>query len=178
MFKLEHVNDLAEAYAIYQEAYEDSAAFAEKWQITIEEIYELVLPELEEKIKLLKENMENSFNYHCWKINEANMRIPWIEEEIKRLQDLKKSYQADIERRKEWIKFCMEATGTDKIDTDLNKISFRTSEQVVVLDGVELPDEYYRVKREPDKTKIKEAIKWWATIEWCWIVQNHNLIIK
>lgn len=72
----------------------------------------------------------------------------------------------------------MEATGTDKIDTDLNKISFRTSEQVVVLDGVELPDEYYRIKREPDKTKIKEAIKWWATIEWCWIVQNHNLIIK
>jgi hypothetical protein len=34
-FNLNSVNDLAEACAIYQEAYEDAGAFAEKWQITI-----------------------------------------------------------------------------------------------------------------------------------------------
>lgn len=177
-FNLESVNNLAEACAIYEEAYEDATAFAEKWQITIEEINDLVLPELKEKIISLKEGMMDSFNYNCGRINEANMKLPWIDEEIQRLQSLKKSYQTEIERRKSWMKFCMESVWMDKAETDLNKLSFRTTEQVVVVDWIELPDEYLRIKKEPDKTKIKEAIKWGAQIDWCGIIQNHNLIIK
>ena len=178
MFNLEWVNNLAEAYAMYEEAYEDSAAFAEKRQITIEEINELVLPELRDRIISLKDSMIDSFNYNCGRINEINMKIPWIDDEIQRLQSLKKSYQAEVDRRKSWMKFCMESVWMDKAETDLNKLSFRTSEQVVVIDWTELPDEYCRIKREPDKTKIKEAIKWWTQIEGCGIIQNHNLIIK
>lgn len=177
-FNLESVNNLAEACAIYEEAYEDATAFAEKWQITIEEINDLVLPELKEKIISLKEGMMDSLNYNCGRINEANMKLPWIDEEIQRLQSLKKSYQTEIERRKSWMKFCMESVWMDKAETDLNKLSFRTTEQVVVIDWTELPDEYLRIKKEPDKTKIKEAIKWGAQIDWCGIIQNHNLIIK
>jgi len=177
-FNLESVNNLAEACAIYEEAYEDATAFAEKWQITIEEINDLVLPELKEKIISLKEEMKDSLNYNCGRINDVNMKLPWIDEEIQRLQSLKKSYQTEIERRKSWMKFCMESVWMDKAETDLNKLSFRTTEQVVVIDWTELPDEYLRIKKEPDKTKIKEAIKWGAQIDWCGIIQNHNLIIK
>lgn len=177
-FNLDSVNDLAEACAIYQEAYEDAAAFAEKRQITIGEIEELVLPELRDRIISQKDAMVDSFNYNCGRINEINMKLPWIEDEIARLQSLKKTYQTEIDRRKSWMKFCMESVGMDKVETDLNKLSFRTTEQVVVMDWVELPDEYMRIKKEPDKTKIKEAIKWWEQINWCGIVQNHNLIIK
>ena len=177
-FNLDSVNNLAEACAIYQEAYEDATAFAEKWQITIEEIEELVLPELRDRIISLKDTMVDSFNYNCGRINEINMKLPWIDEEIQRLQSLKKSYQTEIDRRKSWMKFCMESVGMNKVETDLNKLSFRTTEQVVVMDWVELPDEYMRIKKEPDKTKIKEAIKWWEQIDWCGIIQNHNLIIK
>ena len=75
-FNLESVNNLAEACAIYEEAYEDATAFAEKWQITIEEINDLVLPELKEKIISLKEGMMDSLNYNCGRINEANMKLP------------------------------------------------------------------------------------------------------
>jgi hypothetical protein len=32
------------------------------------------------------------------------------------------------------MKFCMESVGMEKVETDLNKLSFRTSEQVVVMD--------------------------------------------
>lgn len=177
-FNLDAVNDLAEACAIYQEAYEDATAFAEKWQITIGEIEELVLPELRDRIISLKDTMVDSFNYNCGRINEINMKLPWIDDEIQRLQWLKKSYQAEIDRRKSWMKFCMESVGMEKVETDLNKLSFRTTEQVVVIDWVELPEEYLRIKKEPDKTKIKEAIKWGTQIDWCGIIQNHNLIIK
>ena len=75
-FNLDSVNDLAEACAIYQEAYEDATAFAEKWQITIEEIEELVLPELRDRIISLKDTMVDSFNYNCGRINEINMKLP------------------------------------------------------------------------------------------------------
>lgn len=177
-FNLEWVNSLAEAYVMYQEAYEDAGAFAEKWWITIWEIEELVLPELKDRIISLRDNMIDSFNYNCGRINEINMKIPWIDEEIQRLQSLKKQYQTEIDRRKSRMKFCMETTGTEKVETDLNKLSFRNSESVVIIDWVELPDEYYRIKKEPDKTKIKEAIKSGQQIDWCGIVQNHNLIIK
>ena len=178
VFNLEWINSLNEACQLYQEAYSDATAFAEKWQITIEEINELILPELRSKISELKEDMLASFNHNLWRINELNTLVPWIDEEIKRLQDLKKSYQWEIERRKSWIQFCMETTGTDKMETALNKLSFRSSESVVVNDWIELSDEFVRIKKEPDKTKIKEFLKWWGQIDWCWIVVNKNLIIK
>lgn len=177
-FNLDAVNDLAEACAIYQEAYEDAGAFAEKRGITIWEIEELVLPELRDRIISLKDTMVDSFNYNCSRINEINMKLPWIDDEIQRLQALKKTYQWEVDRRKSWMKFCMESVGMEKVETDLNKLSFKTSEQVVVMDWVELPDEYLRIKKEPDKTKIKDAIKSGTQIDWCGIIQNHNLIIK
>lgn len=178
-FNLESVNSLKEACELYQSAYEDAVWFAEKWQISIEEINELVLPELKEKILSLKDNMLESFNYNLSRINELNTILPWIDEEIKRLQDLKKSYQWEIDRKKSWIQFCMEATGTEKIETALNKLSFRSSESVFVSEWIELSDEFVRIKREPDKTKIKDFLKtqWWE-IDWCYIVTNKNLIIK
>lgn len=167
-----------EAAQLYQEAYEDATAFAEKWQITIEEIEELVLPELKERILTLRDNMKDSVERNVWRINELEMHITWVDAEIKRLQALKKTWEWESDRRKSWIKFCMETTWVEKIDTQFNKLWFRNSEQVVVMDWVELPDEYCRIKREPDKTKIKEAIKSGQQIDWCGIIQNHNLIIK
>lgn len=178
VFNLESVNSLKEACELYQSAYEDSAWFAEKWQISIEDINELVLTELKEKILSLKDNMLESFNYNLSRINELNLMLPWIDEEIKRLQDLKKSYQSEIDRKKSWIQFCMESTWTDKMETALNKLSFRTSDSVVVNDWIELSDEFVRIKKEPDKTKIKEFLKEWWQIDWCWIITKKNLIIK
>lgn len=177
-FNLESIKDLNEACQLYVEAYENAEAFAEKWQITIEEIEELVLPELKSKIESQKDSMLESFNYNLSRINDLNSMIPWIDEEIKRLQELKKTYQWEIDRKKSWIQFCMESTGTDKMETALNKLSFRSSESVVVTDWAELTDEFLRIKKEPDKTKIKEFLKWWWHIDWCWIVVNKNLIIK
>lgn len=59
-FNLAGINDLNEAAQLYQEAYEDATAFAEKWQITIGEIEELVLPELKERILALRDDMKDS----------------------------------------------------------------------------------------------------------------------
>lgn len=178
-FNLESISSLKEASELYQSAYEDSASFAEKWQISVDEIESLILPELKEKINSLKDDMLESFNYNLSRINDINMTLPWIDEEIKRLQNLKKTYQWEIERRKSWIQFCMETTGTEKMETALNKLSFRSSESVFVPEWIELSDEFVRIKREPDKTKIKDFLKtqWWE-IDWCYIVTNKNLIIK
>ena len=75
-FNLESIKDLNEACQLYVEAYENAEAFAEKWQITIEEIEELVLPELKSKIESQKDSMLESFNYNLSRINDLNSMIP------------------------------------------------------------------------------------------------------
>lgn len=58
-------------------------------------------------------------------------------------------------------------------------VSFRKSEQVNIEDGTELPEEYLRFKEpEPDKTKIKQALKEGINVSGCSLVENQNIQIK
>lgn len=181
-FNLDSVKSTNEASVLYMRAQEDPAYFAESFGISIEDV-PLVIEDLKERLTDLKESMVDSFEYHLGRVNEINLMLPWIEDEIKRLQELKKSYQTELDRRKDWIKFCMQATNTEKLETKLNKLSMRRTEAVVVSDSEEVINSltqlwYTRTKVEADKTKIKEAIKNWEEIIWCQIVENKSLIIK
>lgn len=60
-------------------------------------------------------------------------------------------------------------------------ISYRTSTSTEIdedLDLNTLPDEYKRVKIEPAKTAIKEALQAGEIIEGCRLVENTSMIIK
>lgn len=180
--KIADIKELNELAQIYQESYEDAWAFAEKWWVTIEDI-EDIQKDIYERLQEFKDDMIWNFNYNLRRINELNTYLPGIDEEIKRLQWLKKSYQWEIERRRDWIKFCMTATHTEKCETELNKLSFRSTKSVVVMDSEDVINNLTtlwltRIKVEADKTKIKEAIENWEQIDWCWIVENKSLIIK
>jgi hypothetical protein len=58
------------------------------------------------------------------------------------------------------------------------KISWRKSASVNVFDPGLLTDEFTKVKIEPDKTKIKEAIKVGKEVAGAVIVENNNIQIK
>lgn len=180
--RLEEINELNELNTIYEEAYEDATAFSQKWWVEVSDI-ETIITEMRIKIANMKADMIQSFNKNLERINDINSKLPWIDEEIKRLQQLKKSYMWEVERRKEWIKFCMNATDMNKVETALNKLSFRSFKSVDVADSEEILNElkdrwYCRIKVEADKTKIKEAIENWEELRWCAIVENQSLIIK
>ena len=66
-----------------------------------------------------------------------------------------------------------------KFETARVRLSWRTSESVEVSGIDALPDEYLRFKApEPDKTKIKAALKAGVELKGCTLVANQNLQIK
>ncbi len=85
-----------------------------------------------------------------------------------------------LDRLNQYIADCMNAAGKDKITDPRVRLSFRTSEQVVVDDMNELPEEFISTKitRTPDKTAIKQAIKMKNYLVGARLVRKQNLQIK
>ena len=84
-----------------------------------------------------------------------------VSNEIDRLKRLKAHLEREDGRVKEYLKKAMELTGTEKVQGISASISFRQSEQTVIDNEEELPEEYITVKTTytPNKTAIKAAIK-------------------
>ena len=81
---------------------------------------------------------------------------------IKRLQARKRALENKDQRLRDYLREQMARTGVTRIDavdaTWSARLERDRDESVVVPDGIDLPDELCRIKREPDKTAIKAAI--------------------
>ena len=77
-------------------------------------------------------------------------------------------------------KYLTGALNGQKFNTALCAISFRRSEKVEIDEESAIPAEYMNevVKRTPDKTAIKAAIKAGQEISGCRLVENQNISIK
>ena len=104
--------------------------------------------------------------------------IDLYDKEIKRLTERKKALQNAQDRVKTSLKNAMEEFNIVEIKGQTLKISFRKSESVEI-DNVDLLDERFkRVKVEPDKTAIKQAIKQGEQVIGARLVENNNLQIR
>lgn len=96
-------------------------------------------------------------------LKELDGREDLLEKEIKRLTAMKKACTDNKARMKGNIQAAMEAVGKPKIKTDKFSFSIKNNPESVVMDvktWQEVPEAYLRYKDpEPDKTKIKDAIK-------------------
>ena len=87
--------------------------------------------------------------------------IEALDNEIRRLTSRKKTLENNIKRMKEALRDAMIATGKTKFKTELFSFSVQNNPASVVLDTEDLdtlPNEFIRIKKEPDKTAIKEAL--------------------
>jgi hypothetical protein len=137
-------------------------------------------PELELALQINKDNFHSKSENYAYITKQFDGEIDIIDNEIKRLQQAKRSREKTIERLKATIELAMLTFEVDKIETPLIKISFRKSESVEVENVNELPNEYKVIKltESADKLKIKDAIKSGILIEGCSIKTNKNLQIK
>ena len=92
-------------------------------------------------------------------------------EYVKKLENRKK-------RLKQFLENYMNATNTEVIITDYAKINFRKSKAVVIEDESLLGEEYFIIKKEASKTKIKEAITAGKDVQGARLIENRNLQIK
>jgi len=113
-------------------------------------------------------------------IKDLDNDVEAIDNEIKRLTQLKKVRVNASERLKNTIANAMRLFERDEIKTPIVKLSFRASESVNVEDVNALPLEFKVVKvtEQADKTKIKEALKNGVEVVGCSISINKNLQIK
>lgn len=100
-------------------------------------------------------------------------------EEVKKEEAALKEKREKILRKVENITGYVDyILGGKKFETAKCSVTYRKSAKVVITDGVELPAEYTKIKVEPDKTAIKNAIKSGVQIDGCAIEETNNIQIK
>lgn len=104
-----------------------------------------------------------------------------IDEEIKRLQALKKSYTKKKENLSNYIKMCMIANNIKAIETPVGKLSIvNNAESVEIYDESLIDKKFIKTKVEEtiSKTDIKNAIKNGEEVQGARLVRNTRLAIK
>jgi len=103
-----------------------------------------------------------------------------IDNEIKRLQELKKAKVANQEKLKKMVTWAMQEMNLKKVDTALGVLRLRKSEQVIIEDAGKIPAKFITIKQEEliDKMGIKAALKNGETILGARIQENSNLNLK
>ena len=145
----------------------------------IEECEGVLTLELEEGLQINKEELVvKSENYvHVIKSQEAYLSA--IDNEIKRLQALKKQKEKAVDVLKSYLLQAVENFGT--FTSGFFTFSTRKSSSVEVFCDVnDLPKELkvIKVTETADKTAIKKALQSGEQIDGCAIIEKHNLQIK
>ncbi|MBE5750569.1 MAG: siphovirus Gp157 family protein [Clostridiales bacterium] len=91
-------------------------------------------------------------------IREMKSEIDECDAEIKRIKDIADKKKNAMERLKKALQDFMISNEIDKYESVKVKLSFRKSQSLEIEEGAILPDILMRIKREPDKTAIKEFI--------------------
>ena len=136
-------------------------------------------PELESALEINKAELEVKSIAYVEVIKQRESFNTRIDDEIKRLQALKKQNDNLILRLKNNLLNAVNLFGN--FESGFLKFSTRKSKQVEVnIDPNDLPKEFKTVKvtETPDKNAIKKAIEQGQDVTGCRIVENINLQIK
>jgi hypothetical protein len=108
---------------------------------------------------------------------EAQADIERLNNEIKRLKGIIDAKKKTVEGIGGYLAY---ALAGEKYDGPDFMVRFRTSEVVEIDEDAEIPEEYIRIKmsEEPDKAKLKQAIKNGKTFEGVSIKSKINTQIK
>ena len=114
-------------------------------------------------------------------IRNIDTDITALDNEIKRLQSIKKSKENKAENIKKYIKICLEETGMKGIETPLGSIKIRNNAPKVIIDDLDKVDSKFVIIEttlKVDKKAIKESIYNGEIIEGCHLERGTSLTIK
>jgi hypothetical protein len=135
-------------------------------------------PELEQALIITQENLQEKAINYGYVIKNFESEVDIIEEEIKRLNALKKARINAVEKLKTNISDAMQLFGILEVKAPTFKMNFRTSESVEIFEGLDNEFITEKVSYQPDKIAIKNAIKEGRTVNGAALVTNFNLQIK
>ena len=139
-----------------------------------------ITPELETALTINKEQLQSKAVDYCYVIKQLDYDCEQIDNEIARLNKLKKVRSNLTDRLKNTVSSAMQLYEVEKIETPLIKLSFRNSESVEITNEQQLDACFIVTKTvtTPDKKAIKDAIKNGEIVTGATISYNRNLQIK
>jgi len=139
-----------------------------------------ITPELETALTINKEQLQSKAVDYCYVIKQLDYDCEQIDNEIARLNKLKKVRANLTDRLKNTVSSAMQLYEVEKIETPLIKLNFRNSESVEITNEQQLDAKFIVTKTvsTPDKKAIKDAIKNGEVVEGATINYNKNLQIK
>lgn len=135
-------------------------------------------PELEQSLIITEANLQEKAINYGYVIKNFESEVYIIDEEIKRLNALKKARVNAVDKLKTNISDAMQLFGILEVKAPTFKMNFRKSESVEIYEC--LSQEYIteKISYQPDKIAIKNAIKEGKTVNGAGIIINYNLQIK
>lgn len=124
---------------------------------------------------MLEDERNAKLNSLCGYAHVLSDELDCIDKEIKRLRALKDRVVKGIERLESYAGLCLDYKPWKSA---LHSIKVRVSTAVVPTEdnlNIEFPDQYARLKREPDKTLMGNDLKLGATIPG-WKLENRKNI--
>jgi len=144
----------------------------------IEQMEGEITPEMEEQLIITAHQLDSKSIAYLEVIKNRESFISTIDDEIKRLQQLKKTSGNLVTRLKDNLLHAVKTFGDYEVG--LSKFGTRKSTSVEVEDVNALPKEYkvIKVTEQADKIAIKKALQSGVEIEGCYLSENLNLKIN
>jgi hypothetical protein len=133
-------------------------------------------PELEEQLTITEHERESKCEGYVSVIGQLKSKSELLKREAKRLLDAARTYDKSIERLEDNLLSSVVQLGN--IKTNFVSISTRRNKSVEIAEDAELPIEYQRVKTEPNKSAIKEALELGIDVPGATIVEKFSLLIR
>ena len=137
-------------------------------------------PEIEAELIINESQLQEKAVNYGYVIKQLGHEVNAVNEEIKRLTELKKRNEKAIERMETAISNAMQLYGIEKVDSSFLKLSFRKSESVEIVNEEQLAAKFTTTKTTttPNKVAIKEALKRGEVVYGALLSTNFNLQIK
>ena len=123
-------------------------------------------PELKEDEELKADMLEGSTDFRetmekLLRRTQDNIYLSKACQEAERdINDRRKRFDKRVEFGRELMKRLLEAANVRKMEFPTSTISLmNTAPQVVILNEYEIPDDFMRIKKEPNKVLLKEMLE-------------------
>lgn len=135
-------------------------------------------PELEAQLEITESQMQEKGRNYGYVIKQLESDCEQIDNEIKRLQDMKRTRTNAADRLKSTLSQAMQLFGITEIKTATLRINFRKSKSIDIIGDLESMYTVFKTTITPDKAMIKAAIESGIEVVGAVQVEHLNLQIK
>ena len=135
--------------------------------------------EAEEKLRSIEKAFDDKVSACAKMIRNMESEETALTREIDRMSRRHDALVRKIKAIKEYVKAEMEASGREKVRTDVFTVSVQHSpDKVHVVDEAEIPAQYYQTTKRLDKVEVLRTLKAGYAVPGCELTQGSHLRIR